>query len=153
MRFALSRALVLAMIAAAALPGITSCSAPRIDPPSPARQAAAWNAPISPAIWPQRLHPTEPAFEVKRGKEPVDEGTFGNCRIYKAGEVKDGIALFVAGRRFTPVREDDKPFQLTVLAKGGTNEIDLKTRDHRITLAVARAAKTAKPRRSGASSR
>jgi fermentation-respiration switch protein FrsA (DUF1100 family) len=83
---------------------------------------------------------------LKRGSQPVDEGVFGHCRIYKAGEVKDGMALVVAGRRSKPIAEDERPFELTVVGKGETVEIGLKTTDHRISLAVARAARTAEPR-------
>jgi dienelactone hydrolase len=124
-----------------------SCTVRKIDPANPARGVTlgSVHSPSS-GLWPRRLRPTKPSFVVKQGKPPVDEGNFMNCRVLKAGDVKDGVALIVASRRRIPIQERDEPFTLTVIGRGEDQEIELKTKDHRITLAVVRAAKTKKPR-------
>jgi dienelactone hydrolase len=126
---------------------ISSCSVRRVDAEDPARRITLGERHrVSTAIWPQRPHPDESTFKVNRGTPPIDEGIFKNCRVYKAGEVRDGMALILAGRRWQPIVKQETPFHLTVVGRGGTNEIELKSEDHRITLAVVRAAKTAAPR-------
>lgn len=124
-----------------------SCTVRKIDPANPARgvKLGSVHSPSS-GLWPRRLRPTKPSFVVKQGKPPVDEGNFMNCRVLKAGDVKDGVALIVASRRRTPIKERDEPFTLTVIGRGEDQEIELNTKDHRITLAVVRAAKTKKSR-------
>ncbi len=132
--------------AAALVWALASCSIPQVDPADPARTLAVGARSGTNQIWPQRPQPTFPPFEVKRGEPPVDQGVFKNCRVFKAGDLKDGVALFLAGRRWDPIADQDEPFELTVVGRGMTHEIKLLTKEHRITLAVARAAKTEKPR-------
>ncbi len=89
---------------------------------------------------------TAPSCLVKQGEAPLDEGIFKNCRVLKAGPVRDGFALVVASQRQTPVREQEHPFVLTVSHDGDENIFELKTSDHRISLVVVRAAHGARPR-------
>jgi hypothetical protein len=126
---------------------LPSCTVPRIDPAQPTKAIKVDDKPMrSAGIWPRRLPPNEPSFQVKQGEPPVDEGTFMHCRIYKAGKVRDGLALFLASRRQIPIKERETPFTLTVAHKNEDQVIELDTENHRITLAVIRAAKTKKPR-------
>jgi|TARA_B100001964_G_scaffold240111_1_gene309198 fermentation-respiration switch protein FrsA (DUF1100 family) len=133
----------LALIALLVLP---SCSAPRVDP-ALARVVNPDKPPkASVGLWPRRLPPGIPSYIVKQGEPPVDEGTFKSCRVFKAGAVKDGVALFVASRRQFPVKERRAPFTLTVADAGEDHVLELRARDHRVTLAVLRRAKSDHPR-------
>ena len=123
-----------------------SCSPPRVDP-ARARAVSSGNPPGTFAtLWPRRLPPGTPSYRVKQGAPPVDEGTFKSCRIFKAGAVKDGVALFVASRRQFPIEESEEPFTLTVADAGKDRVLEIQTADHRVTLAVARRAKSDRPR-------
>ena len=134
----------LALFALLVLP---SCSVPRIDPAQPARAVPIGHKPKpSAGVWPRRLSPTKPSYVVKQGAPPSDEGNFVNCRIFKAGEVKDGMALFVTSRRQFPIEPRDEPFTLTVADEVEDRIVELNTEHHRVTLAVVRRAKTKKPR-------
>lgn len=123
------------------LPGLSSCLVRTVDPARITSAAPSADFRVSATIWPPRPRPTGPTYTVKQGRAPVDAGVFGNCRLYEAGNIRDGIALLVAGSRFEPVPEEDEPFGLTVLDPEQTNEIDFEIHDHRITLAVVRSAK------------
>jgi len=129
-----------------ALSVLSSCSAPRVDP-AQARAIGPGNAPgtVSPS-WPRRLPPGNPSYEVKQGEPPRDEGTFKHCRIFKAGEVKGGMALFAASRRQFPLEEGTEPFTLTVADPREDRVVEIGTVDHRVTLAVARRARAERPR-------
>ena len=126
---------------------LTSCAFPRVEPAQTARTINPDIVPrAAPALWPSRMPATPPSYLVKQGEAPLDMGTFKNCRVFKAGAVKDGMALFVASRRQFPVKERKDPFTLTVSHNGEDKIVELRTRDHRITLAVVRPAKTDRPR-------
>lgn len=120
----------------------------RVDPAR--ARLAEMTAPANPAqqvsLWPGRPVPTAPSFSTKRGDPPVDQGVYGHCRVYNAGEVKDGIALILSSQRPKPIEQDDEPFELTVVGREGTNKVALSTKNHRLSLSVVRAAHSATPK-------
>ena len=129
-----------------ALSVLPSCSTPRVDPARARAVGSESSSRTFATLWPRRLPPGTPSFHVKQGDPPADEGIFNRCRIFKAGVVKDGVALFVASRRQFPIEESKEPFTLTVADAGEDRVMELKTANHRVTLAVARRAKSDRPR-------